>query len=162
GHSRRARLRPGHALLPGDPAFLSAGPLLHLEERGHRPPLLLGWPPRPREEQGRELEARGRDHRPRGARGEPRGRHRRPMSSELKSVRLGGRVLEIASPAEDDEYWTKLADGSDDAFWRIAQRLVRPGDVCFDVGANIGVTSLLLAEVEGVAEIHAFEPGPKN
>jgi FkbM family methyltransferase len=36
---------------------------------------------------------------------------------------------------------------------------VKPGDVCFDVGANIGVYSVVLARISGDARnVHSFEP----
>ena len=38
-------------------------------------------------------------------------------------------------------------------------RFVRPGDVCLDVGANIGVMSLCLARLCPDGRVYAFEPG---
>lgn len=44
---------------------------------------------------------------------------------------------------------------------RVLRRLVKPGDVILDVGANIGYFSLLFANwLRGRGEIHAFEPFP--
>src|SRR4051794_10870809 len=37
-------------------------------------------------------------------------------------------------------------------------RLARQSKVIFDVGANVGIYSLLAAEANPAAEIHAFEP----
>jgi FkbM family methyltransferase len=51
-----------------------------------------------------------------------------------------------------------------DAPWEVDEqavmrRLVRPGDVVFDIGAHIGIHSMLLAELTGPAgQLHAFEP----
>lgn len=43
------------------------------------------------------------------------------------------------------------------------ERLLQPGQVAYDVGANIGYTSLLLAEAVGPAgRVVAFEPLPAN
>lgn len=43
----------------------------------------------------------------------------------------------------------------------IIQRLVKPGDVCMDVGANMGSLSLALAKQTGpTGKVYAFEPGP--
>ncbi len=40
---------------------------------------------------------------------------------------------------------------------------VRPGDVCLDVGANIGASVLAFAKAVGDSgRVHAFEPGPPN
>jgi FkbM family methyltransferase len=44
----------------------------------------------------------------------------------------------------------------------LLRRLVEPGDVVFDVGANIGLHSVLLAElVGGEGIVHAFEANPE-
>ncbi len=42
---------------------------------------------------------------------------------------------------------------------RLVKKLVKPGDVAFDVGANIGYYSVLLSKVVGEAgQIFCFEP----
>jgi FkbM family methyltransferase len=41
----------------------------------------------------------------------------------------------------------------------ILQRILRPGDVCVDMGANLGYHSLLMSRlVENIGSVHAFEP----
>lgn len=41
--------------------------------------------------------------------------------------------------------------------------LARPGDVCYDIGANLGFFSILLGRLVGPAGVvHAFEPVPAN
>src|SRR5436190_16446103 len=40
------------------------------------------------------------------------------------------------------------------------RRMLQPGDVVLDVGANVGHISLLLADVVGGENIFAFEPAP--
>ena len=40
-------------------------------------------------------------------------------------------------------------------------RYLRPGDLCADVGANVGI-SLLIARHAGPANVHAFECLPGN
>jgi len=45
----------------------------------------------------------------------------------------------------------------------VCRRLVRPGDACLDIGANIGLVTLLLARLAGSAGwVHAVEPNPAN
>jgi FkbM family methyltransferase len=45
---------------------------------------------------------------------------------------------------------------------RVLRRLIRAGDVCFDLGANIGWYTLLLSHLVGHAgQVHAFEPDPR-
>lgn len=51
-----------------------------------------------------------------------------------------------------------------DAFeLQLLSALVRPGDVCIDVGANIGLYTVLMAAATGPAgKIYAFEPAPRT
>jgi FkbM family methyltransferase len=45
----------------------------------------------------------------------------------------------------------------------LARRLLQPGDVMVDVGANVGIFTLVAAAAVGPAgEVHAFEPVPAN
>jgi len=45
---------------------------------------------------------------------------------------------------------------------RVLRRLIQPGDVCFDIGANIGWYTFLLGRLVGQhGFVHAFEPDPK-
>jgi FkbM family methyltransferase len=41
-------------------------------------------------------------------------------------------------------------------------QMVRPSDVCLDIGANIGVISLLLSRLASTGEVYSFEPGIGN
>jgi len=44
---------------------------------------------------------------------------------------------------------------------RIIERFVRPGDVCLDIGANVGAITLALARVAGrTGKVFALEPSP--
>jgi FkbM family methyltransferase len=47
----------------------------------------------------------------------------------------------------------------DRANFAVVTHFVKPGHVCFDIGANIGVYSMVLARITGSAQnVHAFEP----
>ena len=47
--------------------------------------------------------------------------------------------------------------------WRVAQRLLRPGDVVIDIGANIGWYSAVFAgAVQPSGAVYAVEPFPRN
>ena len=37
------------------------------------------------------------------------------------------------------------------------RRYLRPGDLCADIGANVGIYSLLMARHAGATQVHAFE-----
>ncbi len=44
----------------------------------------------------------------------------------------------------------------------ICSRLIRPGDTVLDIGANIGMVTILLARLTGEeGRVHAFEPNPR-
>ena len=46
---------------------------------------------------------------------------------------------------------------------RFCERLLQPGDVAVDVGANIGLYTLLFSSLVGAAgQVHSFEPAPEN
>ena len=46
---------------------------------------------------------------------------------------------------------------------QLAASLLHPGDVAFDIGANVGIYSLLFSEVVGLAgRVVTFEPSPRN
>ncbi|MGB7601699.1 MAG: FkbM family methyltransferase [Candidatus Sulfotelmatobacter sp.] len=40
--------------------------------------------------------------------------------------------------------------------------LVKPGDVCLDIGANIGVHALVMSDLVGEGHVYAFEPSSTN
>jgi FkbM family methyltransferase len=43
----------------------------------------------------------------------------------------------------------------------LCRKLVRPGDITFDIGANLGLVTLTLARCVGpLGQVHAFEPNP--
>jgi FkbM family methyltransferase len=43
----------------------------------------------------------------------------------------------------------------------LCRKLVRPGDITFDIGANLGLVTLMLAKCVGPnGQVHAFEPNP--
>jgi FkbM family methyltransferase len=44
----------------------------------------------------------------------------------------------------------------------IASRLIKPGYVCLDVGANFGWYTTLMANFATAGEVHAFEPTPQS
>ena len=44
----------------------------------------------------------------------------------------------------------------------IALRLIGPGDVCIDAGANFGWYTSLMASCANAREVHAFEPTPRS
>jgi len=45
---------------------------------------------------------------------------------------------------------------------RLMSRLIRPDDVCFDIGANVGVYTLIMSDLAAQGRVHAFEPSSSN
>lgn len=51
----------------------------------------------------------------------------------------------------------------EDKLVALARRSIKEGDVCFDVGGNVGAISIALADAVGSSgKVHAFEPNPDN
>jgi FkbM family methyltransferase len=77
-----------------------------------------------------------------------------------------GRVkggMYVASPLNDYLGRAVYYVGENDAkvTWA-CQRLVRPGDVVLDIGANIGLVTFVLADLVGPrGQVHAYEPNPR-
>jgi FkbM family methyltransferase len=45
---------------------------------------------------------------------------------------------------------------------KVLEQFIRPGDVCIDVGANVGALTLVMASLVGnKGKVFAFEPGPE-
>jgi len=67
--------------------------------------------------------------------------------------------LDLADPAERDIY----LNVSNMAMVSLFRKLLRPGDVAVDGGANLGYLSLVAAQCVGSAgKVYAFEPLPSN
>jgi FkbM family methyltransferase len=59
-------------------------------------------------------------------------------------------------------FWLRSPLAHEDFVVGCFQRLVRPGDVVYDVGANIGLHTRLLCSRFGAGEVVAFEPMTEN
>src|SRR5690348_13933087 len=45
----------------------------------------------------------------------------------------------------------------------VFQTLINPGDVVYDLGANVGFYTLLASKLTGpTGQVHSFEPSPRN
>lgn len=77
-----------------------------------------------------------------------------------KVVRLGHRTLDVQGVGDADPYFVAIGDGFEDHFSMLSARLLRPDDVVLDIGANIGITALVMSECVPDGHVHAFEAGP--
>lgn len=67
-------------------------------------------------------------------------------------------ILNPSDHMHSELFWLGMQD-----YWDIYQikKILKPGSVIFDVGANCGYYSITLAhELKGNCEVHAFEPNP--
>jgi len=73
-----------------------------------------------------------------------------------QSVRLGIAARREIRRANEIDTETELVE--------LMRRTVSPGDTIFDIGANIGLISLLLAKHDNGLDstVHCFEPEPRN
>jgi FkbM family methyltransferase len=76
------------------------------------------------------------------------------------SYRVGARTRIESALDDASAIWTFICAHERDASFQRSLDLLRPGAVAIDIGANIGVWSLLAAERQPDVRIHAFEPVP--
>lgn len=83
------------------------------------------------------------------------------VNVDLEVVRDGHRwLLNPSDFVQTEFFWLGERDTWD--VWH-AKKLIHPGHVLFDIGANFGHYSITLADAVGRAcVVHAFEPFPKN
>jgi FkbM family methyltransferase len=95
---------------------------------------------------------------------------KRVLKTRPTSMFLGDRVLTIThhghqiflDPSDNDLTPHLLGGGRwEDSVERLIVRLLRPGQCCLDIGANIGYHTLVMAYCVGTSgEVHGFEPHP--
>ncbi len=80
-----------------------------------------------------------------------------------KLITVNGRTFTIQG-RDGDPYFDHLnvEGGANEFLFYTASRFVREGDVVFDVGANIGVTTCALSAAAGSGTVYSFEPGPET
>ena len=78
-----------------------------------------------------------------------------------KIIRLGRQSYRLAGDA-DDPYYAMLGDGADDDLGEFLHRHLGAEAVAVDVGANIGVTTLLMSQVVPMGTVVAVEAGRRN
>lgn len=75
-------------------------------------------------------------------------------------LRIGNNVLPLQLDNKHEiAYFEKARANIDEVDVAIARKMLKPGDLALDLGANIGYVSLHMLEL-GAREVHAFEPNP--
>ncbi|MFD3593138.1 FkbM family methyltransferase [Nocardia sp. NPDC058640] len=80
------------------------------------------------------------------------------MTTTQQQLRLDdGRTVTCTSPAEARMLWHEMIV---DGYYRRAAATLRPGDLAIDIGANIGLSAMMFAEVDPAVRVIAAEPAP--
>jgi FkbM family methyltransferase len=83
------------------------------------------------------------------------------MNWTTNPVRILERVFQISGDERDAYFRQTAADGMLSEFpVDTLAGLVKEEDVCLDIGANLGLTTLLLATLAPRGQVYAFEPNP--
>jgi FkbM family methyltransferase len=77
-----------------------------------------------------------------------------------KSILIGNRRFDISGVGEDDPYFSAITDTFEPEFTRICNDFVCDDYVCVDIGANIGIKTLLLAQYVPNGRVIAIEAAP--
>jgi FkbM family methyltransferase len=77
---------------------------------------------------------------------------------EFQSVPINGYQVLVRPKEHMGASLRYLGEKSDYEEFRTIRRFIKRSDLCFDIGANIGYYTLMLAKV--AKEVHAFEPVP--
>jgi FkbM family methyltransferase len=83
----------------------------------------------------------------------------RSTEPELAEVEVRGVALRFRCESSYERYRMATLSGKEPETISWIDRQLRPGDVFYDVGANIGIYSLYAAKKVPGARVHAFEPG---
>jgi FkbM family methyltransferase len=76
----------------------------------------------------------------------------------VKTLTLNAKQRTLRGISDEDPYFKTVTDGFESAFALFCKRYVRPDYVCMDIGANIGVTSLILSDYCPNGKLVAVEP----
>ena len=82
------------------------------------------------------------------------------MEHPSKNVLIGRRRFDIAGVGVTDPYFAALRGRYDPGFDRFCAAVLRADDVCVDIGANIGLTSLVMAGHVPAGRVVAVEASP--
>jgi FkbM family methyltransferase len=82
------------------------------------------------------------------------------QETATKRITIGDRMFTIQGLGSNDPYFRSLEDGFEPDFEALARTFVRDDYVCIDIGANIGIKSILLAQIASRGRVIAIEPGP--
>jgi len=82
------------------------------------------------------------------------------QETAAKRITIGDRKFTIQGLGHNDPYFRSLDDGFEPDFEALARTFVHADYVCIDIGANIGIKSILLSQIANQGRVIAVEPGP--
>ena len=77
-----------------------------------------------------------------------------------KSVLIGNERFNITGISDSDPYFIEIIDNFEPEFMRFCRDFMREDDVCIDIGANLGLKTLLFAQHVPNGRVIAVEPSP--
>jgi FkbM family methyltransferase len=88
-----------------------------------------------------------------------------PSARTMLRANYTDRTFSLAGSAIDESVFGAIVKAN--GIWEphITQamaRLIKPDDICLDIGANIGVYTLIMSDLARRGNVHAFEPSSMN
>lgn len=77
-----------------------------------------------------------------------------------KSLRVGTKTYPLVGLSDDPTYFDAITEDFENPFKQFCETYLQDDFVALDVGANIGVTSIILSHYLSAGHIYSFEPGP--
>lgn len=82
------------------------------------------------------------------------------MEFPSKTITIDGRQYSFFGLSEDDPYFQLLADDFESEFGVICKHILHNDSVCMDIGANIGVKSMIMAAHAPQGIVYSAEAAP--
>lgn len=76
-----------------------------------------------------------------------------------KSIILDGKPRIVHGLSETDVYYSSIHDGAEREFIHFCRSVIRPGYLCWDIGSNIGLTSLVISDLCAPGRVVACDGG---
>ncbi|KIZ47031.1 MULTISPECIES: FkbM family methyltransferase [Rhodopseudomonas] len=75
-----------------------------------------------------------------------------------KQIQIDAINLNLEGVTDNDPYFSELADDFGGDYYRLCSKVFKDNFISLDIGANIGVTSLIASRLQTKGIVHAFEP----
>jgi FkbM family methyltransferase len=82
------------------------------------------------------------------------------MNFPVKAVRIANKIYSVAGLSLSDSYFSAIVDNFEPDFHEFCQQFLQNDDVCLDIGANIGMKSLMLSQFVPNGRVIAIEAAP--